>query len=149
MLGRDPTPPRRGFCMLMCHICFLPWLPVLSPAAPTTQSRALEDAAPFLSELTCAGRLRQNDTHHYDILPVFFAVVLALLRELEDILNNAWAENVDVNQWLCYDEQMVKTVATYAKKVSHYNPMKPISQGETHRGLNLASLEGSGVLLLL
>lgn len=57
-----------------------------------------------------------------------------MFRELEEILNSAWSGNVDVNQWLCYNEQMVKTVATYAKRLSHYNPAKPISQGESLPG---------------
>lgn len=51
-------------------------------------------------------------------------------RELEEILNTAWASNVECDQWLSYDEQMVKTVSTYASKVSHSNPAKPIKHGE-------------------
>ena len=51
-------------------------------------------------------------------------------RELEDILNRAWSENVELGQWLCYDEQMIKTVSTFASGLSHYNPMKPITRGE-------------------
>ncbi|CAN0213023.1 unnamed protein product, partial [Ectocarpus sp. 12 AP-2014] len=37
------------------------------------------------------------------------------IRLLEEILNSAWAENVDINQWLAYDEQMVKSVSTFSK----------------------------------
>lgn len=45
-------------------------------------------------------------------------------------MNKAWAENVDVNQWLSYDEQMVKTVSKFAKYLGRFNKDKPISNGE-------------------
>ncbi|CAB1112216.1 unnamed protein product [Ectocarpus sp. CCAP 1310/34] len=51
------------------------------------------------------------------------------IRELEDILNNAWTENMDFNQWLCYDEQMVKTVSTFAHYLMRHSPKKPITHG--------------------
>lgn len=54
----------------------------------------------------------------------------SLHKELEEILNKAWAENVDINQWLCYDGQMVKTVSRFAAGLMRYNPLKPITHGE-------------------
>ncbi|CAB1115123.1 unnamed protein product [Ectocarpus sp. CCAP 1310/34] len=51
------------------------------------------------------------------------------IGELEDILNTAWTENMDFNQWLCYDEQMVKTVSRYAHFLIRHQPKKPITHG--------------------
>ncbi|CAB1109536.1 unnamed protein product [Ectocarpus sp. CCAP 1310/34] len=52
------------------------------------------------------------------------------IRELEEILNTAWAANVECDNWLSYDEQMIKTVSKYSSKVSFYCPAKPIKHGE-------------------
>ncbi|CAB1104775.1 unnamed protein product [Ectocarpus sp. CCAP 1310/34] len=49
------------------------------------------------------------------------------IRDLEKILNRAWY--VDLGQWMCYDEQMVKTVSTFSKGLAHFNPAKPITHG--------------------
>ncbi|CAB1112975.1 unnamed protein product [Ectocarpus sp. CCAP 1310/34] len=49
--------------------------------------------------------------------------------ELEEILNTAWAANVECDNWLSYDEQMIKTVSKYSSKVSFYCPAKPIKHG--------------------
>lgn len=44
-------------------------------------------------------------------------------------MNTAWTENMDFNQWLCYDEQMVKTVSRYAHFLMRHQPKKPITHG--------------------
>ena len=36
---------------------------------------------------------------------------------------------MDFNQWLCYDEQMVKTVSRYAHFLMRHQPKKPITHG--------------------
>eukprot|EP00752_Nemacystus_decipiens_P016861 g15093.t1 len=51
------------------------------------------------------------------------------IRELEEILNTAWASNVECDQWLSYDEQMIKTTSTYSSRVSFFCPAKPIKHG--------------------
>lgn len=45
-------------------------------------------------------------------------------------MNKAWSENMDLGQWICYDEQMVKCLSTYAHYLQRFNKDKPIKSGE-------------------
>lgn len=37
---------------------------------------------------------------------------------------------MDINQWLAYDEQIVKSVSTFFKFLQRFNPLKSITHGE-------------------
>ncbi|CAB1110363.1 unnamed protein product [Ectocarpus sp. CCAP 1310/34] len=73
-------------------------------------------------------------------------------RELEEILNTAWAANVECDNWLSYDEQMIKTVSNYSSKMDC-----PLGRTTRHLlhvllgecGVLRQKIDGSGVFIAM
>lgn len=108
------------------------WLMLISPRQEETDEYPPHTPRPCHDSVNGLGNARRCRRHFFprglkheytttvciycgDFGIVAFGSGTLASRLLEEILNKAWTENVDINQWLRYDqEQMVQTTSEFA-----------------------------------